>query len=121
MDSSPVGKAALTGVVLQALMVLVGKFVPAIGTIPNFYAIAGSVLAVVTGSLAAKWSPASTPTSANMTAGAAAGGSSSVLGGLLAVMTGQWPGFQVVQLLLPLLSGGVAGGLGGAVGRMFAK
>ncbi len=52
------------------------------------------------------------------TGGAIAGGGSSAIGGLLAVLTGQWPGFQIVQLLFPLVSGGVAGGLGGVLGRM---
>jgi len=41
------------------------------------------------------------------------GGASSVVGGFLAVATGQWPGFAIVQMLGPALSGSVAGGLGG--------
>ena len=37
--------------------------------------------------------------------GAIAGGASSVIGGLFAVMSGQWPDFQAVQLLYPAISG----------------
>lgn len=114
---SPMMNAALRGVVMQGLMVLVGKFVPAIGQTPNFYAIAGTVLAALTGAVFARMSPGAAGGAAAL-GGAVAGGSSSVIGGLLAALSGQWPGFQVLQLLFPLISGGVAGGLGGVLGRM---
>jgi hypothetical protein len=50
--------------------------------------------------------------------GVLAGGGSSIVGGLLAVLSGQWPDFQAVQLLYPAISGGVAGGVGGLLGRL---
>lgn len=114
---NPMMNAALRGVVMQGLMVLIGKFVPAIGQMPNFYAIAGTVLAALTGTVFARMSPGASGGAAAL-GGAVAGGSSSVVGGLLAVLSGQWPGFQALQLLFPLISGGVAGGLGGVLGRM---
>lgn len=113
-------KAAITGTVLQALMVIVGKFVPSIGQIPNVYAISGTVLAAVTGVLFARWSPGVQGGPAAM-GGAIAGGTSSVLGGALAAATGQWPGFQIVQILFPALSGGLAGGIGAVLGRLTSK
>ena len=77
MGNSPMVKSALTGAVLQTLMVVIGNFVPSIGSIPNFYAICGTLLSVVTGALFAKWSPgAGTGQAAG--GGAAVGGISSV-------------------------------------------
>ena len=117
MGNSPAMKAAIRGVVLQGLMVLVGNFVPSIGQTPNFYAIAGTVLAALTGAMVPRLSHGAAPGPA-ATGGAIAGGVSSVIGGLFAVMSGQWPGFQPVQLLYPLISGGVAGSIGGLLGRL---
>jgi hypothetical protein len=117
MGNSPTMNAAVRGMVMQGLMVLVGKFVPALGQMPNFYAIAGTVLAALTGAMVARRSPGIGGGQAAM-GGAVAGGASSVVGGILAALSGQWPGFQVVQLLFPLISGGVGGGGGAALGRM---
>jgi hypothetical protein len=117
MGNSPTMKAALLGVVMQAVMVAVGYLVPAFGQAPNGYAIAGTVLAALTGAMIPRLSPGATAGAA-IGGGAIAGGASSVVGGLLAVLSGQWPGFQAVQLLYPLISGGVAGGIGGLVGRL---
>lgn len=120
MGNNPMVKSALTGAVLQTLMVVIGNFVPAVGAIPNFYAICGTLLSVVTGFLFSKWSPGA-QTGQAAGGGAIAGGGSSILGGLIAVVTGQWPGFQAFQLLLPAISGAVGGGIGGLVGRMMNK
>lgn len=109
--------AALRGVVMQAVMVVIGKFVPAIGQMPNFYAIAGTVLAALTGAVYARLAPSASAGQAGV-GGAIAGGSSSVIGGALAVATGQWPDFQALQLLLPLISGAIGGGVGGSLSRM---
>ena len=109
--------AMLRGTLMQLVMVVIGKFVPAIGTMPNFFAIAGTVLAALTGAMFARAAPGAS-TGSVATGGSIAGGVSSAIGGVLAVVTGQWPEFQVLQLLLPLISGGVAGGLGGVLGRM---
>lgn len=108
--------AMLRGTLMQVVMVIIGKFVPAIGQMPNFYAIAGTVLAALTGAMFARMAPGAGAGSV-ASGGAIAGGGSSLIGGVLAVVTGQWPGFQIVQLLLPLVSGAVAGGLGGVLGR----
>jgi hypothetical protein len=117
MGSNPTMNAALLGVIMQGLMVAVGKLVPSIGQTPNFYAIAGTVLAALTGAMFSRLSP--TASSGQVaTGGAIAGGSSSIVGGLLAVLVGQWPGFQIVQILFPAISGGIGGGIGGLLGRM---
>ena len=120
MGNNPVMKSATTGIILQALMVMIGKAVPSIGQIPNFYAICGTILSVVTGVLHSRFAPAAQGVQA-ATGGAIAGGVSSALGGAIAAATGQWPGFAVVQLLFPALSGGVAGGIGALIGRMLPK
>jgi hypothetical protein len=117
MGDNPTTKAAVRGVVMQALMVLIGMFVPAIGQTPNFYAIAGTVLAALTGAMVSRLSPGPAAGGA-ATGGAIAGGASSVVGGLLAVLSGQWPGFQVVQLLFPAISGGIGGAVGALLGRV---
>lgn len=116
MGNSPMVKSALTGAVLQTLMVVIGNFVPSIGSIPNFYAICGTLLSVVTGALFAKWSSGAA-TGQAAAGGAAVGGVSSVIGSAIAVVTGQWPGFQLVQILFPAISGAVGGGIGGLIGR----
>jgi hypothetical protein len=120
MGSSALVKSLGTGVVMQVVMVAIGKFVPAIGGIPNFYAICGTALATITGALVAKASPGAAA-GATATNGAIAGGVSSVVGGLAAVVTGQWPAFAAVQLLFPALSGAVGGGAGGLLGRMMSS
>ncbi|MBL0171060.1 MAG: hypothetical protein IPP90_10065 [Gemmatimonadaceae bacterium] len=113
-------KSTITGIVMQALMVVIGKYVPAVSAMPNFYAICGTLLATVTGAMVARSAPgAAAGTTA--TNGAIAGGVSSVVGGLAAVATGQWPDFQIVQILFPLISGAVGGGAGGMIGRMMSK
>ena len=116
MGNSPMVKSALTGAVLQTLMVVIGNFVPSIGSIPNFYAICGTLLSVVTGALFAKWSSGAA-TGQAAAGGAAVGGVSSVIGSAIAVVAGQWPGFQLVQILFPAISGAVGGGIGGLIGR----
>jgi hypothetical protein len=118
MGSNPLVRSSAIGIAMQLAMVILGKLVPSIGTIPNFYAIAGTVLAALTGSMAARATVGST--GAGATNGAVAGGVSSVIGGLAAFATGQWPGFAVLQLLFPATSGAVGGGLGGMVSKMMA-
>lgn len=120
MGNNPMMKSAISGVILQALMVGIGKFVPAVATMPNFYAICGTILAAVTGAMFSRASAGVTAGKA-ATGGAAVGGISSVLGGLMAVASGQWPGFELVQILFPAISGGVGGALGGVLGRMMPK
>jgi hypothetical protein len=75
------------------------------------------VLAAITGALAARGSVGAAAGKV-ATDGAIAGGASSVVGGFLAVATGEWPGFAIVQMLGPAISGSVAGGLGGILRRM---
>lgn len=113
----PTIKATVLGVVMQTLMVVVGTYVPAIGQTPNFYALAGTVLAALTGAMVSRLSRG-TATNQAAVGGAIAGGTSSVIGGLLAVISGQWPGFESVQLLYPAISGGVGGGIGALLGRL---
>ena len=117
MGNSPTMKAAIRGVVMQAVMVAIGYFVPAFGQAPNGYAIAGTVLAALTGAMVPRLAPGAAA-GATTTGGAMAGGASSIVGGLLAVISGQWPDFQAIQILYPAISGGVAGGIGGLLGRL---
>ncbi len=120
MGANPLAKSLLTGVVMQALMVMVGKLVPSVGAMPNFFAICGTVLAAITGAVVSRNAPGATAGSV-ATNGAIAGGVTSVVGGLMAVATGQWPGFQIVQILFPAISGAVGGSVGGMLGRMVNK
>jgi hypothetical protein len=117
VNSNSTIRATFLGIVMQLVMVLIGKFVPAIGQTPNVYAIAGTVLAALTGAMVARMSPDASASEGAM-GGVVAGGLSSVIGGLAAVATDQWPGFAAVQLVFPLISGGVGGGVGALVGRM---
>lgn len=120
MGSNPLMKSALIGVVMQGLMVVIGKYVPALGSMPNIYAICGTALAAVTGAIFAKGSVGASAGSV-ATGGAIVGGGTSAIGGLLAVATGQWPGFEALQILFPIISGAVGGSVGGIVARMTSK
>lgn len=116
MGNNPMTKSVLTGAVLQAIMVAIGKLVPSLGQMPNFYAIAGTILSVVAGALFSRWSPgAAMGQSAG--GGAVAGGGSSIVGSLLAVASGQWPGFNIAGLGMAAGSGAVGGIVGGILGR----
>lgn len=120
MGNNPMSRSLIVGAVLQALMVGVGKMVPAMGQQPNFYAICGTVLSVVAGALFSRWSPnAAMGQSAG--GGAVAGAGSSVIGSLLAVATGQWPGFTAAALGMPAGAGAVGGIIGGVLGRFLPK
>jgi hypothetical protein len=121
MGNNAMVKSALTGAVLQTLMVVLGNVAPAVGKIPNFYALCGTLLAAIAGALFAKWSPSTQTTGAVATGGAIVGGSCSILGGVIAAVTGQWPGFSVVQLAFPAVSGAIGGAIGGLLGRMLPK
>lgn len=120
MGNNPMSRSMIVGTVLQALMVGLGKMVPALGQQPNFYAICGTVLSVVAGVLFTRWSPnAAMGQSAG--GGAVVGAGSSIIGSLLAVATGQWPGFNVAALLMPGGAGAVGGAIGGVLGRFLPK
>lgn len=119
MAANVLVKSTAIGVVLQLAMVMIGKVVPAIGAMPNFYAICGTVLAAVTGAIAARGTPGASSGATAMNGGIV-GGASSIVGGLLAVATGQWPGFEIVQLLFPAISGVVGGGVGALLSRMMS-
>ena len=69
------------------------------------------MLAALTGAMVPRLSPGAAA-GQSAVGGAIAGGASSIVGGLLAVVSGQWPDFQALQLLYPAISGGVAGGVG---------
>jgi hypothetical protein len=117
MGNRPAIRATIRGIVLQAVMVLIGYFVPAFGQTPNGFAIAGTILAAWTGAIVPRLSPGLAAGQA-IGGGAVAGGISSIMGGLLALISGQWPDFQALQILFPAISGGVAGGLGALIGRL---
>ncbi|MGE0441957.1 MAG: hypothetical protein AB7L66_11325 [Gemmatimonadales bacterium] len=117
MGNNPLVKSVLGGTVLQVLMVALGKLLPTIGGNPNFFPIAGTALAAIAGFLFNRNAPGASA-GRTATGGAAAGGISSILGGLAAVGTGQWPDFAALQLLFPALSGGVGGVVGAFLGRM---
>jgi hypothetical protein len=117
MGNSPTMKAAVRGIVMQGMMVLIGYLVPAFGQAPNSYAIVGTLLAALTGALVPRLASGLSAIQA-ASGGASAGVVSSVVGGLLAAGTGQWPGFEMLQILYPAISGGIAGGVGGLLGRL---
>lgn len=120
MGSNPMIRSVLTGAVMQVLMVVIGKFVPALGQMPNFYAICGTVLATLTGAMFGKGT-ANATTGGAAGGGAVVGGVSSLVGSLAAVASGQWPAFTVIQLLYPLISGGAGGGVGAVLGKLLGK
>lgn len=60
MGSSSLTKATVIGMILQAVMVVVGKNIPAIAAMPNFYAICGTAIATITGAMVARGSAGAT-------------------------------------------------------------
>jgi hypothetical protein len=120
MDKSALSKSILFGSLLQIVMVLIGKFVPSVGSDGNFYPIVGSTVAALAGVRFSKLSSAGSMGTA-LAGGAVAGGVSSLIGSALAGITGQAPGALAQVIAIATGTGAAAGIVGGLVGRFLPK
>lgn len=118
MARSAFWRATGLGGVLQAAMVLLGLALPTLRQ-DNLYPIGGTLLALLAGGLFAGWAPGAS-LSAALGKGALAGGISSLLGTLLAALTGQLPA-PASTVLVASVTGCVAGGVGGGFGRLLRR
>jgi hypothetical protein len=119
MASLPFWRATALGSALQAAMVLLGLVLPTLRE-ENLYPIGGTLLALLTGVLYARWRRGGgAPLPGVLWGGAVAAGLSSLLGMLLAALTAQAvPGSAV---LVAGVTGWVAGAVGAGLGRMLTR
>lgn len=120
MGQSPLRTSLLFGAVLQIVVVVIGVLMPALGARNNVYPIVGSALAALAGARFSRWSPGVRVTR-SLSGGAAAGGGSSLIGGIAAVIAGAVPGAPVQTVLIATITGTVAGLVGGVIGRALPK
>jgi len=109
--------ATAIGSVLQVGMVLLGLAFPSLQQ-GNLYPIGGTLLALGSGFLFARWVAARALAPA-LLGGAFVGGFSSFLGGLVAAVTGQAEPGPVLTVLIGSITGAVAGSVGGFFGMLF--
>jgi hypothetical protein len=110
-------RATALGSGLQAAMVLLGLALPRLRQ-DNLYPIGGTLLALLTGGLLARWARGA-PLPGMLWGGAGAAGLSSLLGMLLAALTSQ--AVSASNVLVASITGAVAGSLGAGVGRLVAR
>ncbi len=120
MDKSALSKSILFGSLLQIVMVLIGKFIPSVGSDGNFYPIVGTAVAAMAGARYSKWAAGGSMAAA-LGGGAVAGGACSLLGSALAGLMGQAPGAIAQVIGIATGTGAVAGLAGGLVGRLLPK
>ncbi|HEU5218697.1 MAG TPA: hypothetical protein VFU23_08555 [Gemmatimonadales bacterium] len=119
MGTSPLGSSLLIGSVLQVIMVVIGTLIPALGASGNFFPIAGTTIAALMGSRFSRRSPG-VPLGASLRGGAMAGGGSSLIGSIAAVIAGVAGGAEVQTVAIATVTGAVAGLIGGVFGRLLA-
>ncbi len=119
MERKAFRRATALGSVLQAAMVLLGLAFPVLQQ-GNLYPILGTLLAVLAGLLFGLWIPG-TPLPTALVGGACAGGISSLLGALIAWLTGQATPSPLVTVLVGTVTGIVAGVVGGFFGTLFRR
>jgi len=109
MDRKALVIAALTGLVAQLVMVLLGHFIPFVAD--NLFAVAGVAIALGAGAVyVRKARPGSLP----LMGGAAAGASGAFVGILVSVLLGDVP---AMVLVLGTLASALAGSAGAAIAR----
>jgi len=117
MDNPALRRATLFGAALQVVMVLVAKFLPAIGGGASFLPAVGTALAALAGVRFSR-AAASGPVVGAATGGLAAGGLSSLVGSALAGGLGLAPGAVAQTIGIATVTGAVAGACGGIAGRL---
>lgn len=112
--SNATTKAAIIGVVLQVIMVVVGHYVPSVA---NLFPVAGTGIGGIAGLLNGLWSAnASQPAAAG--GGAVAGGAGGLLGTLLSRVLGDVP---TSTIAVGTGSTAVAGIIGGLLGKFLGS
>jgi threonine/homoserine efflux transporter RhtA len=111
-------RATAIATVLQVAMVLLGLALPSLQQ-GNLYPIVGTLLAVLAGFLFARWISAGMRVA--LVGGSCAGGISSLLGVLLAALTGQAAPSPFSTVLVATITGIVSGAVGGFFGTLFRE
>lgn len=109
----------LFGAVLQIVMVVLGKLMPSLVG-ENFFPIAGTAIAALAGARFSRWSPGAA-IGRSLSGGGIAGGGSSLVGSIAAVIAGAAPGVEVPTIGIATVTGVVAGLVGGVFGRLLPK
>lgn len=117
MGRSAMGRSVLFGAILQIVMVVIGKLIPSLGQSDNFFPIAGTTIAALSGARFSRWSPGAT-IGRSLSGGGMAGGGASLIGSIAAVIAGAAPGMEVQTVGIATVTGVVAGMVGGVFGRL---
>ena len=117
MGKSPLVSALIVGAILQIIMVVVGTVIPALGQAGNFYPVAGTAIAALVGSRFSRRSPG-VAVGTSLRGGALAGGGSSLIGAIAAVIAGAAAGAEIQTVAIATVTGAVAGLVGGIFGRL---
>jgi hypothetical protein len=120
MGKSAMTRSVIFGAILQILMVVLGKLIPSLGQSGNFFPIAGTAIAALSGARFSRWSPGAS-LGASLSGGGVAGGGSSLVGSIVAVLAGAAPGVEVQTVGIATVTGVVAGMVGGVFGRLLPK
>lgn len=113
---SPLTTSLFFGVVLQVVVVVIGALIPALGAGNNIYPIVGTTIAALAGARFSRWSPG-VPVPRSLSGGAKAGGGSSLIGSIAAVIAAAVPAAPAQTIFIATITGAVAGMLGGLLGR----
>ncbi len=117
MRKNPLLSSLMIGAILQIVMVIIGTVIPALGQAGNFFPIAGTGIAALMGSRFSRRSPG-VKIGASMSGGSIAGGGSSLVGSIAAVIAGAAAGAEIETVAIATVTGAVAGLLGGIFGRL---
>lgn len=120
MGKSPLASSVFLGSVLQIIMVVIGTVIPSLGQAGNFYPVAGTAIAALAGSRFSRRSPG-LRIGASMRGGVLAGGGSSLVGAIAAVVAGAAAGAEIETVSIATVTGAVAGLLGGVFGRLLPR
>lgn len=119
MLKTPLAASVLFGAILQIVMVVLGKLMPSLAT-GSFYPAVGTAIAALSGMRFSRWSPGAT-LGTSLSSGGLAGGGSSLIGTIAAVIAGAAPGAEIETIGIGTATGAVAGVIGGLLGRFLPK
>lgn len=118
MNTQALTKSAIVSTILQVLMVVGARYIPALGNMQNLFPVAGTAIGGIGGLLYGMLAKGGA-TPQNAGGGAAAGAIGGVLGSALSGVLGG--GIDPATLGIATGSTGVAGAIGGILGKMLGN
>lgn len=121
MDGTALKQSVVFGGIMQVIMVVIARFVPAIGGGETFLPAVGTTLAGLAGLRYTRAAGAGAAGGSSVGGGLAAGGISSLIGSALAGGVGLAPGAVLQTMGVATATGAVAGIVGGVIGRFLRR